>query len=207
MRSSSVMSKLLLIVALLLLEATSSSIIDLSDLSDEYAALPYFFRMPDKNYAQMCCAQCIDEKTCILYTENREKTCAGLIDRESVGLIDFWGGRMITTSYDLYEKWQLLWIENGSDPILRSRDFSWDECAWKSQVEIHDLLGPVITDVLMEVVTDPFYDYNVLPSVKETNCGIYHCDVTFYKKRPGEPIQLKRKIDDDEPGKIHRFDL
>ncbi|KAL7303525.1 hypothetical protein TKK_0003688 [Trichogramma kaykai] len=202
------MSKLLLIVALplLLLEATNSSIVN-SDLSDDYEGLPYFFRMPDKDYAKMCCAQCIDEKTCILYTENRKKTCAGLIDRESVGLIDFPGGRVITTSYDLYEKWQLLWIENGSDPVLRSRDFSWDECAWKSQVEIHDLLGPVITDVLIKVVTDPFYDYDVLVSVKDANCGIYNCDVTFYKKRPGEPIRANAKIADDEPEKIHRFDL
>ncbi|CAB0028228.1 unnamed protein product [Trichogramma brassicae] len=200
-RSSSVMSKLLLIVALLLPVATSSSIVG-EDLPDDHEGLPYFFKLPDKDYARMCCAHCIDEKTCILYTQDREKTCAGLIDHESVGLLNFPGGRIVTTSYYLYEKWQLLWIENGTDPVLRSRDFSWEDCAWKSQVETHDLLGPQITEILIKVVTDPFYDYDVLVSVKDAHCGISNCDVTFYKKRLGESIQHRANTV-AEPAKKH----
>ncbi|KAL7294845.1 hypothetical protein TKK_0011772 [Trichogramma kaykai] len=181
------MSELLLIVALLLLVAMSSS------RPPNQEEVPYFFQLPNKEDAQMCCAQCVDEETCLLYTENRNDTCAGLIDYESIGLIDFPGGRMITTSHYLYNKWQLLWVENATDPVLKSRDFSWKDCAWKSKVQTDDDLDRQITEILMRVLFDPSHDNNVLVSLEQANCGTFNCDVTFYKKRPEESIQPRAR--------------
>ncbi|XP_014226307.2 uncharacterized protein LOC106652077 [Trichogramma pretiosum] len=158
------MSKLLLIVALLLLVTTSSSIVS-GDLFHVQEEVPHFFQMPDKQNAKMCYTQCFDEKTCILVTENRNDISAGLIDYESIGLIDFPGGRMITTSHYLYNKWQLLWVENATDPVLKSRDFSWNDCAWKSKVQTDDDLDRQITEILMRVLFDPSHDNNVPSTV------------------------------------------
>ncbi|KAL7294848.1 hypothetical protein TKK_0011775 [Trichogramma kaykai] len=182
------MSKLLLIVALLLLLATSSSIVS-GDLFHDHEEVPYFFQLPNKEDAQMCCAQCVDEKTCLLYTENREDTCAGLIDYESIGLINFPGGRMITTSKRVNDKWQVLWIENATDPVLKSRDFSWKDCVWKSKVRSDDDLDPDVTELLMDAVFDPKHDHEVLVSLEEAHCDTFNCDVTFYKKHPRDSIQ------------------
>ncbi|CAB0042978.1 unnamed protein product [Trichogramma brassicae] len=180
-RSSSVMSKLLRIVALLLLLAMSSSIVS-ARLFYDNKGVPYFFEVPDQEKARLCCARCDENEVCSFVTQNLQDVCHGYIDPESIGLIDFPGGRMITTSQRLNDEWSLLWIDNPADPVLKSRHFSYTNCSWTSDVRYEEDLDRESTVALAERMFDPKHHYDVLASLEPANCRRFICDVTVYKR-------------------------
>ncbi|KAL7294846.1 hypothetical protein TKK_0011773 [Trichogramma kaykai] len=170
------MSKLLLIVALPLLVATSSS--DYTDSPDQ-EEVPHFFQMPDKQNAKMCCTQCFDEETCFISVEYRRGICRGSLDQTQIGRVNYTGGRMIATSKLPNDMWKLLWIDDEDEPLLNNRVFSWNKCAWKSKVRTdYSEDGAAVVDKLVDLT----HKQEVLVSLEPIGCSFQSCDITFLLK-------------------------
>ncbi|XP_014222537.1 uncharacterized protein LOC106649587 [Trichogramma pretiosum] len=181
------MSKLLRIISLLLL--ANLAIVSGVLFRDHEDMVPNFFKLTDKSQVNLCCARCIKENDCILVTENAKHRCGGIIDKNSIGLVDFPGGRKITTHQEPDDRWVLSWVDNMSDPVLRSRRFSLNNCAWTSNVlfETDRKVADVAIDTLFHSKRYP----EVSVSLEPASCGNVQCDVTIYKRSARISIKTK----------------
>ncbi|CAB0037028.1 unnamed protein product [Trichogramma brassicae] len=104
-------------------------------------------------------------------------------------ICDFPGGRKITTDQQPDDRWALFWVDNMTDPVLRQRRFSFNNCAWTSDVlfEPDRKEADIAIDDLFHTKRYP----KVSVSLEPASCGNVQCDVTVYKRSARLSIKTK----------------